>query len=190
MPRRPAEAQIRALTTDERRQLHARGLRIGRAAVYFPALLRPAGVRLRALLWTTMHGGSGNALPAPGQTSLALPPAADARFFAAIGFFPFGRRAVRIDMAERLLAQAEKAARQRLTVPPSMLASPIGCPVDDLPGILAALGYAAEYGPDGLVLRRATRPSFRKRRRQSAPRVAAAATACSSADLATLNPLP
>ncbi len=71
--------QVTALSTADRRSLRDLGLRIGRESIYFPALLKPAAVSLRGLLWALHHGCEMPAPPPPGRTSVRLDPAVSPR---------------------------------------------------------------------------------------------------------------
>jgi len=51
------------------------------------------------------------------------------------------RRAVRVDRLERLAAELRKRARSGGFVVDATLASLIACPLDAMPGVIAALGY-------------------------------------------------
>ena len=64
---RPAiTTQISSLTKAERRALQDLGLRLGVATVFFPSLLRPRALRLKALLWAVAQGQMLPDLPAKG----------------------------------------------------------------------------------------------------------------------------
>jgi ATP-dependent RNA helicase SUPV3L1/SUV3 len=127
------------------------GLRLGRHAIYFPALIKPRPAHLHALLryWTRetppqeTHKGP-LFMPKPGALSAPLPGLLDAALLAATGFRGFGDFGVRMDRLEAL-AEALRAARGPLggrdgPADPS-LARLIGRPASDLPKVLLGLGY-------------------------------------------------
>lgn len=141
-PRRDLEPQIRALDAAGRRALRRLGIRLGRAGVFLPALLRPAAVELRAVLWT-VHAGL-DAPPAsvpPGRVSVPVETAVPAAFYRAIGYWPAGRLAVRLDMLERVAEQAwARLGDGPFRLGPDMLAL-AGCGTEDMAAILDTLGF-------------------------------------------------
>jgi ATP-dependent RNA helicase SUPV3L1/SUV3 len=118
------------------------GFRLGRAGVFLPALLRPAAVELRAVLWA-VHAGL-NAPPAavpPGRVSVPMEAAAPAAFYRANGYWPAGGLAVRIDMLERVAEEAWKRLGNGPFQPgPDMLAL-AGCGAEDMAVLLGTLGF-------------------------------------------------
>jgi ATP-dependent RNA helicase SUPV3L1/SUV3 len=113
LPRRPIERQLSELGEEDRKALAKLGVRVGVYSLYFPSMLKPVPIRLRAGLW--MIGKSRETippLPAEGRTSLDLPRDADREFYAAIGYLPLGDHAIRADMVERLAAMARQAVRE------------------------------------------------------------------------------
>ena len=82
-------------------------------SLYFPSMLKPVPIRLRAGLWMIAHNrDSIPPLPAEGRTSMDLPQGAEREFYAAIGYVPLGNHAIRADMVERLAAMARQAVRE------------------------------------------------------------------------------
>jgi ATP-dependent RNA helicase SUPV3L1/SUV3 len=140
--RHALEPQIRALDAASRRTLRRLGLRLGRVGVFLPALLRPAAVELRAVLWT-VHAGL-DAPPAavpPGRVSVPMEATAPAAFYRAIGYWPAGPLAVRIDMLERVAEQAWTRLGEGPFQPgPDMLAL-AGCSPEDMAALLGTLGF-------------------------------------------------
>ena len=113
LPRRPIEQQLAELAEDDRKALARLGVRVGVYTLYFPSMLKPVAIRLRAGLW--MVANSRDAippLPAEGRTSIDLPQGAERAFYAAIGYMPLGDHAIRADMVERLAAMARQAVRE------------------------------------------------------------------------------
>ena len=113
LPRRPIEQQLTELSEDDRKALARLGVRVGVHSLYFPSMLKPVAIRLRAGLW--MVANSRDAippLPAEGRTSIDLPQGAERAFYAAIGYLPLGDHAIRADMVERLAAMARQAVRE------------------------------------------------------------------------------
>jgi ATP-dependent RNA helicase SUPV3L1/SUV3 len=113
LPRRPIEQQMAELSEDDRKALAKLGVRVGVFSLYFPSMLKPVPIRLRAGLWMVAHNrDSIPPLPAEGRTSMDLPPGAEREFYGAIGYVPLGNHAIRADMVERLAAMARAAVRE------------------------------------------------------------------------------
>lgn len=113
VPRRPIEQQLAELSEDDRKALARLGVRVGVYTLYFPSMLKPVPIRLRAGLWMIAKNRETiPPLPAEGRTSMDLPPNAEREFYAAIGYMPLGDHALRADMVERLAAMARQAVRE------------------------------------------------------------------------------
>jgi len=112
LPRRPIEDQLGQLNEEDRKALARLGVRVGVFSLYFPSMLKPVPIRLRAGLWMIARGRETiSPLPAEGRTSMDLPPGAEREFYGAIGYLPLGDHAIRADMVERLAAMARHAVR-------------------------------------------------------------------------------
>ncbi len=97
--------QLRALPSPDRQPLRRLGVRFGEFSIFMPKLVKPAAARCLAILWR-IDQGKGEGLwctpPAPGLCSIEHRPDMPSGFVRACGFLPCGRRAVRVDMLERL----------------------------------------------------------------------------------------
>ena len=143
---RPSVAlQVRALTPDDRRALAGLGVTVGRLSVFLPALLRPEAARLRARLFAVRQGRPAESGP-DGAPSVPSDPRQPAAFYLACGYLPAGPRAVRLDRLERAAAVASRLSRAAPFVPPRELPSILGCRPDDVPAVLAAIGYVEKDG--------------------------------------------
>jgi ATP-dependent RNA helicase SUPV3L1/SUV3 len=112
LPRQPVEQQIGQLGEEDRKMLAKLGVRVGVFSLYFPSMLKPVPIRLRAGLWMIARNRDTiPPLPPEGRTSMDLPPNAERDFYAAIGYLPLGGHAIRADMVERLAAMARHAVR-------------------------------------------------------------------------------
>lgn len=149
IPRRAAAAQFDGLGSGDEAALRSLGLVIGRQNLYFRSLLRPAPAALRALLWA-VHVGLAP-VPALDFTRASLPvdPQVPLGLYPAAGYMPAGPRAVRVDIVERLVGQAHRAVRNAEAGAPSSLATLLGCGVDDLRGVLHAVGFRIEDATAG-----------------------------------------
>jgi len=164
LPRQRVRPQIAGLNGEARRSLRRLGIVIGRDSIFMPALLKPAAVALRALLWANRQGIAVPPLPTPGRVSVAADPTAPPGFYEAIGYRAVGRLAVRIDIVERLAETAWNLAEAGpFAAGPEML-NLLGCPAGDMAAVLADLGFAAQTGEDG-GMRFVRRPPDGARRR-------------------------
>jgi ATP-dependent RNA helicase SUPV3L1/SUV3 len=113
LSRRPIEDQLTQLGDDDRKALARLGVRVGVYSLYFPSMLKPVPIRLRAGLWMVARNRETiPPLPAEGRTSMDLPKDAERDFYATIGYLPLGDHAIRADMVERLAAMARQAVRE------------------------------------------------------------------------------
>ena len=110
--RKPIEQQLTELGEEDRKALAKLGVRVGVFTLYFPSMLKPVPIRLRAGLWMIARSRDTiPPLPAEGRTSMDLPIGAERDFYATIGYIPLGNHAIRADMVERLAAMARAAVR-------------------------------------------------------------------------------
>jgi ATP-dependent RNA helicase SUPV3L1/SUV3 len=141
------------------------GIRFGAYHVFMPALLKPAPAELITLLWALKNDGLdkpgyGDLIPAlaAGRTSVVADPSFERTFYKLAGFRFLGKRAVRVDILERLadlirpLLQWKPGATprpegaydgRRFTTTTAML-SILGATPDDMEEILKGLGYRAD----------------------------------------------
>ncbi|MCB1438086.1 MAG: helicase [Rhodobiaceae bacterium] len=164
LERREVTEQVRALDPDERRVLRQAGVRFGAHAIFVPALLKPGAARLTRLLWALGNGGLEQErlahlpqLSAQGLMSVPVDAEVPAGYYAAIGYQICGRRAVRVDMLERLAdlirplvawKPAEGAetppegalGQGRFAITPAMM-SLLGCSGEDFAAVLRAMGF-------------------------------------------------
>ena len=166
--RRDIAEDVKSLDQAGRAALRRLGVRFGAYHIFVPALVKPAPAGLITLLWALKNDGKdkpgfGDVVHAlaSGRTSVVVDPAFDRAFYKLAGYRPLGRRAVRVDILERLAdlirpALAWKAglgARpdgaydgQAFMVTPPMM-SILGANADDMEEILKGLGYRAEPKP-------------------------------------------
>ncbi|MDP6773993.1 MAG: helicase-related protein [Rhodospirillales bacterium] len=146
VPRRRVESQIAALGRTERKALREFGIRLGRHTVFMPALVKPAAVDMRALLWAA-HAGIAAVPPPPGRVSLPTEDGMPREFYEAAGYRVLGPLALRVDMVERLAARAWALSRGGPFAAGPELLSLAGCGSGEMAEVLAALGYRGT-GPD------------------------------------------
>jgi ATP-dependent RNA helicase SUPV3L1/SUV3 len=166
--RRDIAEEMKSLDQEGRAALRRLGVRFGAYHVFVPALIKPAPAGLVTLLWALSNDGKdkpgfGDVVHAlaSGRTSVVIDPAFDKTFYKLAGYRNLGRRAVRIDILERLadlirpatnwkpgLGQRPDGAYdgQSFMVTPPMM-SILGATADDMEEILKGLGYRAEPKP-------------------------------------------
>jgi ATP-dependent RNA helicase SUPV3L1/SUV3 len=125
-----------------RGRLRALGVKTGSFALFMPALLKPAALRLRALLWALAEGRAEvPALPAPGSIAWRDGDAAAPGFAAAMGWLPAGPVFIRLDVAERVAAELTAATRRQPIALSPALGPRLGVKSAELPAVLRGLGF-------------------------------------------------
>jgi ATP-dependent RNA helicase SUPV3L1/SUV3 len=167
VPRDQVAEEVKSLSQDDRGKLRALGVRFGALNIFVPAVLKPAAVQLRLLLWGLGLAKEGKLelekLPEPpsqGLTSAAFDRATPRGFYGVCGYRICGERVVRIDMLERLAdllrdrvfwrARFEGQPRPAgslegggFTVVPDMM-SLVGCSGEPFQEILRSLGFRVQ----------------------------------------------
>ncbi|PDT40981.1 helicase [Sinorhizobium sp. FG01] len=163
--RRDVAEEVKSLDQESRASIRKYGVRFGAYHIFLPALLKPAPAELITLLWALKNDGLdkpgyGELIPmlAAGRTSVVTDASFERTFYKLAGFRYLGKRAVRIDILERLadlirpLLQWKPGATprpdgaydgRRFTTTTSML-SILGATPDDMEEILKGLGYRAD----------------------------------------------
>ncbi|MDI6837634.1 MAG: helicase-related protein, partial [Rhizobiaceae bacterium] len=165
--RRDVSEDVKSLDQDARASIRRYGVRFGAYHIFMPALLKPSPAELITLLWALQNDGMdkpgyGDLIPvlAAGRTSVVTDPSFDRTFYKLAGFRFLGKRAVRIDILERLadlirpLLQWKPGSLRpegaydgrRFTTTTAML-SILGATPDDMEEILKGLGYRADSVP-------------------------------------------
>lgn len=168
LDRREVLEDVRGLDQEARASLRRHGVRFGAYHIFIPALLKPAASRMIAFLWSLGRedevAGLSElpAISASGRTSIDVDPSFDVELYRLVGFRPFGQRAVRLDILERLadlirpaLGWRSDQAGERpagavegrgFTVTQAMT-SLLGASGEDIAVILKGLGYRVERIP-------------------------------------------
>ncbi len=163
--RRDVTEEVKSLDQDARASMRRYGVRFGAYHIFVPALLKPAPAELITLLWALKNDGLekpgyGDLIPvlAAGRTSVVTDPSFERAFYKLAGFRFLGKRAVRIDILERLAdiirpllqwkpGQANRPEGaydgRRFTTTTAML-SILGATLEDMEEILKGLGYRAD----------------------------------------------
>jgi ATP-dependent RNA helicase SUPV3L1/SUV3 len=166
--RRDIAEDIRSLDQDARGALRRLGVRFGAYHIFIPALLKPGPAGLLTLLWALSNDAKDKAgfgdvvnLLASGRTSMIVDPAYEGAFYRLAGYRNLGRRAVRVDILERLADLIRPALSWKegtgprpeggyegnaFLVTPAMM-SILGATAEDMEEILKGLGYRAEPKP-------------------------------------------
>ena len=163
-------SEMKSLDQEGRAKLRALGLRFGAYHIYVPALLKPAPRALATQLYALKHGGPETTgletimqFASSGRTSFPADPDAPKALYRAAGFRLCGKRAVRVDILERLADLVRPAVQYRPGVaqgapPPGtadgdgfvvtgQMTSLAGCAGEDFAAILTSLGYVATKRP-------------------------------------------
>lgn len=166
--RRDIADDVKSLDQEGRAALRRLGVRFGAYHIFVPALLKPAPSSIVTLLWALKNDGKDrpgfgdvvHALAA-GRTSMVVNTSFDPAFYRLAGYRILGRRAVRVDILERLadLIRPALAWKQgtgprpegafdgsAFLVTPSMM-SILGANGEDIEEILKGLGYRHEPRP-------------------------------------------
>ncbi|WP_394708610.1 helicase-related protein [uncultured Cohaesibacter sp.] len=166
LDRRSVAEDVRSLDQDARASLRKFGVRFGAYHIYIPALLKPAPSTLLVMMWALHNGGIDQegvvevpSLSASGRTSIPVNEAVSPALYKTVGFGVYGKRAVRIDILERLADLIRPLLSWRPTEetpePPEgvmdrgftvtvAMTSLLGCAGEDFSTILKSLGYRVE----------------------------------------------
>ncbi|MBP2550432.1 ATP-dependent RNA helicase SUPV3L1/SUV3 [Neorhizobium galegae] len=163
--RRDVADEVKTLDQDARASMRRYGIRFGAYHIFMPALLKPAPAELITLLWALKNDGLdkpgyGDLIPAlaAGRTSVVTDPTFERNFYKLAGFRFLGKRAVRVDILERLAdlirpllqwkpgstARPEGAYDGRRFTTTTAMLSILGATPDDMEEILKGLGYRAD----------------------------------------------
>lgn len=137
--RRGVAEQLAALSPRDRLDLTRLGVSFGRFAVFVRPLLAHNLMPLKVLLWSLRRGRGGGPLP-DGRPSLRRDNRVPPELLAVCGYLTAGPRIVRIDRLEHLAARVRRAEREGRVPAEADLAAIVGCPLDELPAVRAALG--------------------------------------------------
>ena len=163
--RRDIADDVRSLDQEARAALRRLGVRFGAFHVFVPTLLKPGPAGIITLLWVLQNDGKekpgfGDVVSslASGRTSMVVDASFGQDFYRLAGYRTLGRRAVRVDILERLADLIRPALAWRagagarpegaydgaaFIVTPAMM-SILGATADDMEEILKGLGYRAE----------------------------------------------
>lgn len=163
--RREISEDVRSLDQESRAALRRCGVRFGAYHIFVPALIKPAPAALLTLLWAIHNDGRDKPgygevthLLATGRTSAVADASFDPVFWGLAGYRLLGRRAVRVDILERLADLIRPALGwkpgtgkrpegaydgSQFIVTPGMM-SILGATSEDMEEVLKGLGYRGE----------------------------------------------
>ena len=142
VPRDAVAELIGALDPPGRAALKALGVRLGFIDVYLAAQLKPERAGTASRLWSVARGREALAEPpASGRVSVPADPSMPEDLLRAGGCRRIGARVYRIDMIDRLAAQAMGAAKRGPIAPDHRMMSMLGCGAEELGEVLKTLGY-------------------------------------------------
>ncbi len=166
LPRESVIEEVKALSQEDRAKLRGAGARFGAFHLFMPALLKPAATDMRLLLWWLQKNkgeadaGLVPAPPANGLTSTAADTTKPEGFYAICGYRVCGRRAVRVDMLERLADLIRDRVFWKPRIPEEVrpagavegggfsvvsdMMSLVGCSGEEFEEILVSLGFRAQ----------------------------------------------
>ncbi|MBE7732991.1 helicase-related protein [Devosia faecipullorum] len=171
LPRHEVAEAVKGLDQDLRGKLRKLGIKFGAYHIYLPLSLKPAPRELALILFALKHGGVRQPgvtdiphIVLSGRTSFLVDPEVDTRLYETAGFKVAGKRAVRVDILERLAdiirplialdasrpyagelpAGAAEGNGFRVTVEMTSL---LGCSGEDFASILTSLGYRVRRTP-------------------------------------------
>ncbi|WP_339819361.1 helicase-related protein [Sulfitobacter dubius] len=145
LPRAQVAEDVKALDQDARGALRKHGIRFGQFTIFMPLMLKPAPTRLRLVLWSLTKGlNEFPESPPPGLVTIPVEADAPAGADTMSGYRNAGKRAIRIDMLERLadMLRAEDS-RGGFEAKPDML-SITGMTLEQFADLMEGLGYKAE----------------------------------------------
>jgi ATP-dependent RNA helicase SUPV3L1/SUV3 len=160
--REVVSAALAALDRAQRRTVTGFGVRIGALDLFLPAVLKPEAMRWRAAF---RAAAAGIAMPAlPPESSAVLPTPADLALLTRLGFRAAGPQMIRVDIAERIAAQAHEArAAGRSAAIDAAFVTSLGLKPAALARLMREIGFRPDEAAPGWVWR------GRERRRPRAP---------------------
>ncbi|MGQ0588896.1 MAG: helicase-related protein, partial [Sphingosinicella sp.] len=139
---------LAALDKEQRRAVTRLGIRIGALDLYMPAVLKPEAMRWRAALRAAAAGAPMPALPA--QSAVVLPRPDDPALLARLGFRAAGPQMIRVDMAERMAANAHGARSGGEPVNQALVTS-LGLQPETVAKLMREIGFKPGEGEPAWV---------------------------------------
>lgn len=164
VPREQLEDLIAGLDVDDRRDLRSLKIRLGPILAFIPALNKPAAVRLRGLLWGLYNDKDlPMECPKDGIVSFEVDPKAiDRVFYQAIAYPVYGKRAIRIDMLDRVICAVYDGAEGGKFKAEHKMAEWLGSSIEGLYEVLEAMGHTKIFDPAVEALKEAEKVETEK----------------------------
>lgn len=141
--RQSLEKELAQLDQDQRKILRQHRIRLGPILIFFHDLLKPASLKLKALLWG-VHNEQDLPVTRPkdGLVSQNLEDASvNHDFYRMLGYPVLANRAIRIDMLDRVVTDIYDSAKEGLFRAQHKYAEWLGCSIDSMYAVLEALGH-------------------------------------------------
>jgi len=158
IPRVQVLAEMRDMSKEDRAALRSCGVRIEPETLFLPALVKPKAVQWRALLWALFNEKTAPDIPGAGLVTVPAGDDADPEFFSACGFACLGKRAIRVDVLDRVAVDLQRQSRAgKMDVGATQL-NLLGLSMEDARPVFEALGYVAEEEGETLTWKWGGRP--------------------------------
>lgn len=146
LQRKLVDSDLRQIDQDARKGLRRFGIRIGATSLYMPLVLKPHAIELRLMMWAM--AGKLTALPSlptPGMVWVDAEQTAPNAFYEMCGFHVVGKKAVRMDMLERLADAVRPLGQDRnwFEVTPEIMGL-VGLSGEDFAEVMQGIGYKNE----------------------------------------------
>ena len=129
--------------------------------LFLPALVKPKAVKWRALLWALFNGKPLPEVPGAGLVTVKVGEDADEKFQAACGFACLGKRAIRVDVLDRIAVDLQRQSRAGTMDIGAKQLNLLGLSMVDARPVFEALGYVAEEEEEALTWKWAGRPEMK-----------------------------
>ena len=112
LPTARVGGQLRDLSDTDKPQLARLGIRMGVESIYMAEMLKPASIKLRAVLWSVHNATFPEGGPPPeGRVSINAVDGVADDYWLITGYRRLGTKVMRVDMVERVSALVRAAAR-------------------------------------------------------------------------------
>jgi len=146
MARTSIDGDLRQIDQEGRKGLRRFGIRIGASSLYIPVILKPHATEMRLMMWAMEKEMSSlPGIPTPGMVWTETEETAPDAFYEIGGFRVAGKKAVRMDMLERLADAVRPLGQESgwFEVTPETMGL-VGLSGADFADVMKAAGYANE----------------------------------------------
>jgi len=146
MARSIVDSDLKQLDQEARKGLRRFGIRIGASSLYMPFVMKPHATELRLAMWAMASGTEGiTKIPTPGMVWVEIEEGVPSAFYELAGFQPCGKKAVRMDMLERLADAVRPlgSSRDFFEVTPEIMGL-VGLSGEDFAAVMKTAGYKHE----------------------------------------------